>query len=98
MFSTDSATSSGLKTTDSAIHPRPAKLVAVTIVPAAADSTLVVYDHPSAASGTVLAKVFVKASTASQTILFTRPIEANNGIYADVTGASAEYIVYYSPM
>lgn len=87
--------SSDLLSADGVVSNRQCVLHAVTIIPAAADSTLTLYDHASAASGKVLAKVFVKASTASQTIQIPGGCEAVNGIYADIDGASAGFVVYF---
>lgn len=90
-------TSSDLLTADAAVYAHPCLLHTVTLIPAAADSTVVIYDNATAASGKVLAKIFVLATTASQTIHFTIPVRANNGLFADVTGVAAGYIVHFEP-
>ena len=88
--------SSGLLTADALVEANPCLLHTVTLVPAAADSTLTIYDNnAAAAAGTVLAKIFVLATTASQTIHFTIPVRANKGLYADVAGAAAGYIIHF---
>jgi hypothetical protein len=89
-------TSSGLRTADAAILARGGLVHAVTIIPAAAASSVAIYDNASAGSGTVLAQVNAVANGESVTVEFSNPIAANLGIYADVTGASASYIVHYS--
>jgi len=89
--------SSGLKSADAAIVAGPCRLMGIKLNPAAADSTLVVYDNASAASGTAVAKASLKANAKGEVEWFgPQGIECRNGIYADVTGASAEYIVYYA--
>jgi hypothetical protein len=91
--------SSGLQTADATIATKASGyyncLCGVEVVPAAADATLVVYDNTSAA-GTVLFKAVALASTTpngyppnGQCIAVTK------GIYADVTGAGAAYIIWY---
>lgn len=89
------AKSSGLQTTDQVIAARSAQLCSVTVTPAAADATLIIYDHPSAASGTVLAKIKALANAKSETVVFVAPVYGLTGIFADITGASAEYVVSF---
>lgn len=89
-------TSSGLKTDDAAIAAQGAYVHAVTIIPAAAASAVILYDNTAAASGTVLAKAQAVANGESVHIHFDCPVAANTGIYADVSGTDAAYIVYYS--
>ncbi len=91
--------SSGLKTADGLIATKASGyyncLCGVTIIPAAADAYVVLYDNTSA-TGTALGKVSAKASTQSNTIgLGGQCIEVTKGIYADVDGAAAAYIVWY---
>lgn len=61
-------------------------------------SSVIIYDNASAASGTVLAKVMLPASSAvlTQYVVFNNPVSVLNGIYVDVTGTGAAYIAYYS--
>lgn len=90
------STSSDLQTADVAIYARPCALTGIQVNPAAADATLIIYDNASAASGVVLAKVLVKASTSGTTVRLPEGgVAARNGLYADTTGAAAEFIVYY---
>jgi hypothetical protein len=76
-----------------------AKLHGVYVISDASNvASVVIYDNPSAASGTVLAKLSIPASTtAPQFITFNHPITASTGLYADVSGTGANYIVYFSP-
>lgn len=59
---------------------------------------VIIYDNASAASGLILAKVALPASSAilTQYVTFNNPVSANKGIFVDVTGTGAAYIVYYS--
>ena len=93
---TTSSRSSGLKTADAAICPCRSRINAVTLLGDGTNAvSLILYDNASAASGTVLAKVTQLATARLTHILFDNPVFAENGIYADVTGTGAEYIVYY---
>lgn len=93
-------TPSGRKTADTAICAIPCKLHGVVLENDGTNaSSIIVYDNASAASGTVLVKVLLPASstTLSLPVLFNNPIAAQNGIYVDVTGTGAAYTVYFSP-
>lgn len=91
-------TSSGLKTADATIFGHSALVYGVTLIPAAAASSVVLYDTATGtAAGTEMAKAQAVANGESVTITFNQPVSAENGIYADVTGASAAYIVYFCP-
>lgn len=61
-------------------------------------SSVIIYDNASAASGVILASVALPATSAvlRQYITFNHPVSANKGIFADVSGTGAAYIVYYS--
>ena len=91
--------SSGLQTSDGAVMASTSTtnhcLCGVQLIPAAAASTLILYDN-SAASGTVLIKLKADASgTATGYAPNGNCITVNKGIYADVDGASAAYVVWY---
>lgn len=90
------ATSSGLKSADAAIMAMPGKLCGVILLADGTNAaTLIIYDNASAASGTVLAKLSVDAGTTESQIQLPIPVVCNNGIYCDVGGTDAAYIVYY---
>lgn len=90
-----SSRSSGLQTTDQLIYTGKNRINAITIIADGTNAaTVVVYDN-TAASGTVVAKGFVKATNDMNHIIFENPVVCENGIYADVTGTGAGYIVYY---
>lgn len=98
------ATSSGRKTADAAIAARPCLLKSVILEGDGTNAaTVILYDNASAASGTVLAKLLLSAvGTATDKVPMYAAfeskdgIECNNGIYADVTGTGAAYIVHFS--
>lgn len=89
-------TSSGLKTADAVIANRPARLHSIALNPAAAASTIIVYDNASAATGTVLLKLVAPASGASVVWENDVGIEASRGLYMAITGAAADAVVGYS--
>lgn len=90
------ATTSGVISADGVVTDRPARIMSVTLIPAAAASSIILYDNASAASGTVLAQLSAVANGASVHWSVTAGVVCNFGIYADITGASANAIVYYA--
>lgn len=88
------STSSGLIAADGAIRAQPCTLTCVQLIGGSDAATVVIYDNPSAASGTVLAKLKVAAET-SVSVSFESPVLANYGLYADVTGTAVGCIVSY---
>lgn len=93
------ANSSGLKVADAVICVRPCKLKSIQLLADGTNAaTVVLYDNASAASGTVIAKVIVDATSTYEWFTSDAGIVCNNGIYADVTGTGAEYIVHFETM
>jgi hypothetical protein len=92
------ATSSGLKTADAAIMAMPGRLMGLQVIPGSDAATVTLYDHASAASGTVLAKIVVDPTIegSRELVISEGGIICNNGIYADVSGTDAAYIVHYA--
>lgn len=90
-----SSRTSGLKTADAVITTGRNRINAITLIGGSTASSVVVYDNATAASGTVLAKATQATNLVTTHIVFENPIVAENGIYADVTGTGAEYIVYF---
>ena len=90
--------SSGLRSADAAILARPGRLLGVIgIADGTNQATVTVYDNASAASGTVLAQVIVDATLTYQDMhLPGEGVICNSGIYVDVTGTGANYIIYYT--
>lgn len=59
-------------------------------------ATITLYDNPSAASGTILAKIVVDAGATYESLSPMVPIVANSGIYVDISGTGAAAIVHLS--
>ena len=89
--------SSGLQTADAVVSDRRSILTGVNIITnLTADVTVIIYDNASAASGVVLYKRIVTGTLDSiYDNLGDDGVRAKNGIYVDVTGAGAAYIVHY---
>lgn len=98
-MSMNPSTSSGLKSADGIILAMPGRLMGLQVnADGTNQATVVLYDNASAASGTVLAKVIVDATlTSEELVVGEAGVVVNNGIYADVTGTGAEFIVYFTP-
>lgn len=93
-----SSRSSGLKTADAAISTTRNRVNAVTLFSDGTNAcSVILYDNASAASGTEVGKVSIGAASLKTTehVVFENPVLCENGIYADVTGTGAGYIVYY---
>lgn len=90
-----SSRSSGLLTADGVIATGRNRVNAITLIGGSTASSVVVYDNASAASGTVVGKATQPTQNVTTHIIFENPVQCENGIYADVTGTSAEYIVYF---
>jgi hypothetical protein len=91
-------TSSDIKSADAVISAIGGYLHGVWLISDATNvASVIIYDNATTNSGVVLAKLSIPASTtAPQFITFDNPVSANKGIYADVTGTGANYIVYFS--
>lgn len=93
------ATSSDRRTADAAILARPGRLMGLVLEGDGTNAcNVILYDNASAASGTVLYKLALKASSGdliNPAIIPSEGIACLNGIYADVTGTGAAYIVQY---
>jgi len=57
-------------------------------------ATLDIYDNTSAA-GKIAIRVQVRTSDYQNHVIFTQPVLMENGIYNNLTGTGATYIVYY---
>ncbi len=91
-----SSRSSGLKTADAAIAVGRNRINAITLLGDGTNAaSIIVYDNATTNSGTVLAKVTAAAATRLTHIIFENPVVAEDGIYADITGTNAEYIIYF---
>lgn len=90
--------SSGLKGTG-VILPIPGYLIGVTLIAAAEDSSVVLYDNASGVSaGDELAKLSLDITLdgLTRSEFPCVPTFCENGIYATVTGADAKCIVKYA--
>ena len=90
-----SSSSSGLQTTSKLIATGKNRINAISFLGDGTNpGTLNIYDNTSA-SGKIIAKATTKSTDIQNHIIFTFPVLAENGIYAQVTGTGAAYIVYY---
>ena len=90
------STSSGLKSSSTAIHARSAVLTSLICEGDGTNvATIIVYDNASAASGTIVAKAIVPAGARTVHLTFDAPIVASNGLYLSVSGTGAGAIVHY---
>lgn len=90
------AQSSGLKNADAVISDRESYVHSIIVLTDGTNAaTLTLYDNSSAASGTELAKASVVGTSLMSVLDFHGSIHANNGIFADVSGTGATYIVLY---
>ncbi len=93
-------TNSGTKAADTAITAIPGKCHGIVLQNDGTNaSSVVVYDNASAASGTVIAKLALPASSIILTlpVIFNSPVAYQNGIYIDVTGTGVGVNVYFTP-
>lgn len=60
-----------------------------------ASATLILYDNASAASGTIIARLAAVANEADH-VCADPPLRVVNGIYADVGGSGAAYVVRHA--
>ncbi len=91
-------TSSGLKSSSTAIIARPALLHGITLLQASAACTAIVYDNATTNAGVALEQVNNNTNTSTVTVKFTHPVEASNGLYVALTGTGANVIIHYSPL
>ena len=92
----EGATSSGEKTADAIIKGGTCWLASVIIITDGTnDAKLILYDNNSAALGTVLLEMTVKGTDHYGGRNYMWPVLAKKGVYADVNGTGASYIVEY---
>lgn len=90
------STSSGLKSSSVAIVARPARVMSCVVLADGTNAaTVTLYDNASAASGTELLKIVVDAGLVYELFHTDGGVEANNGIYAAISGTGAACIVHY---
>ncbi len=89
--------SSGLRTADAAICARPCIYWGARVTGDGTNAaSIVAYDHATAASGTAVDKVKIAAAGVWADSVPSVGVECLNGLYIDVAGTGAEYIVYFS--
>jgi len=83
------------KTADGAVSATACRLHSVVLTAGSDAATVVLYDHPSAASGN---KLITLKAAANTTVVFcpSSPIACDKGIYADVTGTAMAAYIYFS--
>jgi len=87
--------SSGVKTEDTLIYTGRNRVNAITIMTDGTNAaTVSLYDNTSAA-GTIRVKGSCVGANLTSHILFENPVLFENGIYADVTGTGATFIVFF---
>lgn len=95
-FAEDFAGTSGEQTSSTVICNRPCRLTAVTVITDGTnDATLKLYDHASAASGTVILEMTVVGANNYGGRNYVTPLMTVNGCYAEVSGSNASYIVEF---
>lgn len=98
-MSVETSKSSGaLAVATTVVCARPCKISSIMISPAAAASSVTVYDNASTAAGTIVALVNVAASTATTSVNMVLPVECLNGCTAVVAGAGATAYIHFSMM
>jgi len=92
------ATSSGEQTSDTAITAGTGYITCVHIITDGTnDAKVIVYDNATAASGKVLFEGTIAGGSNFGGKQWAIPAHYTNGIYADVTGTGASYIIEYIP-
>jgi hypothetical protein len=90
-----SSRSSGVLSADTLIATGRSRINALTVFSDGTNvATVELYDN-TAGSGTVVAKGICAAATRTQHIIFENPVIVESGIYADVTGTGAGFVVFY---
>lgn len=90
-----SSISSGVLSADTALFTGRNRVNAITVFTDGVNTaTLSLYDN-TAASGTVRVKSVCLGANLTQHIIFENPVIFENGIYADVSGTGASFIVFY---
>ena len=95
VYAFQGSTSSGEQTADAAVFTGRAYICAVHVITDGMnDATLVIYDN-TAGSGKVVSEIFVSGGSGHGGRVWAYPVFVENGLYADVTGTDASYIIEY---
>ena len=90
------ATSSGEKSADAVIRSSPGALCGVLINTDGTENiTVKIYDHATAASGTVIYEQTVKGADITGGGLFSTPVNCDKGIYLDVTSSGTIKVLVF---
>jgi len=91
-----SSQTSGEQTSDAAIVASGCYLSAIwAITDGTNNAKVIIYDNASAASGTVVGELTIVGASHFGGRDWLYPIVMRNGIYVDVTGTGASYIIEY---
>jgi hypothetical protein len=92
--------SSGLLTSSRVISAEPILLTDVAVYTDSTglyDATVILYNSPSGASGTVLGKCTVLGAAKNGGLFIPVPVKASSGIYMSITGSGASAIIFTTP-
>ena len=90
--------SSGLKTSSAVIvsEGNAKRLCGVLVLTDGSNNaTITLYDSSTGATGKILFKATIPAASRFGGAMFNIPVRASQGIYAQISGTGASYIVYY---
>lgn len=88
--------SSGVQSADGVIFAGRNRVNAITVLTDGTNAaTLDLYDNATTNSGTIKVKGKCIGTNLVNHIIFENPVLFENGIYADVTGTGASYIVFF---
>ncbi len=98
----EASTSSGLLTSDTAVVAQSCILDCIVVSGDGTNAASVIaYDNATAASGLEVGYMILPANatapTGTRTVVWTPPVGVycNKGIYVDVAGTNAKFIIYY---
>ena len=78
------------------VKAAPGELVAILLVYGSAEASIIIYDNPSAGSGTAIAKLIATSTTKIATWTPSARQRAHTGLTAVVAGTGATaYVVFY---
>lgn len=89
------STSSGELSSSAAALAAGGLLMSVILIPGSAASTVIVYDNPSSASGTILAELTGAANASSVVLAMPSGIYARTGMYVSISGTGAKALISY---
>ena len=97
-FAFEISTSSGEKTADSVVYSKKAYITSVLVVTDGTnDARVIIHDNASSAAGKVMLEQTVVGADNYGGRNWSFPVLCRDGIYADVNGTGASYIIEYIP-